>query len=119
MDCVVRVALESSIERGRTQMRTRGRAALMAAAVTLTFPSSVGTYTDVLTEPVDVQFPYVDGLDACSGCGGRLALVVMTFARCTSCGAENYRPVGDEPAEAKVARFWRRSLVASQLAQAS
>lgn len=49
-------------------------------------------------------------LDPCSGCGGHLALVVLSFAQCAGCGAHNYRrPPSPEPADAAVTRFWSRT----------
>lgn len=77
---------------GGTTMEKLGRAALVAAAVTISFGLAD------------------DELGACDGCGSSLSARVITFARCGCCGAENYRPPADhEPPERKVARFWARA----------
>ena len=48
-------------------------------------------------------------LGCCSACGRTLLMRVVSFARCSSCGAENYRPLeGAGSVEAFVARFWGR-----------
>ena len=67
------------------------RAALMAAAVTISFGAGD------------------EELGSCDGCGSSLIARVITFAKCGCCGAENYRPPVDaEPMERKVMRFWMR-----------
>ena len=51
----------------------------------------------------------LEHLEPCSGCGGHLALAVLSFARCVGCGAQNYRrPPWSEPADVVVTRFWSR-----------
>lgn len=50
-------------------------------------------------------------LGVCLGCGARLLALVVCFARCSRCAAENYVPSADD-SEVRVARFWSRASTA-------
>ena len=44
----------------------------------------------------------------CFACGGVLSVRTGDFQRCTSCRAENYCPLSDEPTEERARRWFHR-----------